>query len=306
MTASKIIEESMKEYFAGNYEGTLEYLKNSYDENFPNSLIDNIQFGVLAKLGRVEEALEVLERAIQVHGFWYSPTILENDADLNNIRDTEKFKTLLAICKYRHENHRYATPFMEIHPSNSDELFMMLHGNEQALEDLRARFNQDTMPGQFIVFPRASEQVMSDQFIWNDFERSEQELIKHYQYLLDTYPLDPDKTIAGAFSAGGTVLLENIINGSMKVKRLILIEPWLPRFDQIKDRLGVLKDLDIRIYLISGDVNVRLFETAKTLAYYLSLASVTFEFKIYEGMPHQIPDDIAEIFPAIKQFLFAE
>ena len=303
MKNSKIVEGSIQLYTQGKYQETLDYIKKHYDKLQPDVVVDNILICTLSKLGKADEAINELDRSFMKEGFWCMPEMLEKDPDLANISNHSKFKEVIKICKERYENHRFEEPYMEMNESDSDELFMMLHGNQQPLEELQDRFNKETMSKQFIAFPRASEQVMSGIFIWNDFDRSKAEVARHYISLFENYKLDPEKAICGAFSAGGTVLLENVIEGKMNVKKLLLIEPWLPRFEEIKDKLVILKKLGIRVYLISGDINKPLYEMAKTLAKQFEEIGIPYQFKVYEGMRHQIPEDIADLFPFIRQFL---
>ena len=302
MNKNDIMKQCMELYTKGNFQESYDYITNATKDMSPHSGFYNIRYCLASLLGNKELAMTLLKEAIIDCDFWYGSDILLQDADLEVLRSHKDFSKVLEINNKKAEHNRFVDSYREDVDSTSNQLLIALHGNMQSLETLKHTINQDTVPNTKISYIRASQQRMANAYIWNDFNRSVDEVSTHYKALKEKYSItDKDITIS-TFSASGTVVLNSVIEGHITAKNLIFFGPWLPELDQVKDKISVLKDNNINVYVACGELDNVCLGMSNKFVEELKRHDVSYRYDVIPNLAHDLPKGFQNYYKKIKQF----
>jgi len=293
MTYTTLLNDALQLY----REEHLDEAYNLITENMDNfkaieSQLYNFRYAILAKQGKTSEALELFREAVMDKMLWYDYDYLMHDDDLKLLYNHPKFITLADICKERSEKYKHVT-IGKLHIQNKKDtqqpLLMALHGNEENYQVIKDVWAQESTKDILITYPESSVAAFANAYIWNNPTDRCKEIKVHFDYIKNQHNITDDIIISG-FSAGAGVALESIINGAIPANKLVLLSPWLPNLEHIKEKLYLLKDT--KVFLACGDKDTNCFNMMNQLASYLDDLNIPYKKEIFKDKVHEYPEDM--------------
>lgn len=308
MSYNSLLDMSLEIYLKGKFLEAYYFITENEDGVKGNrAQIYNFRYSFACKAGLEELALDIMKEAVDQEGFWYSYEYLIEDEDLNVLRKFGEFDRLVEVCKEREaqaiDNSR---PEVKITtPTNEEDkysLIMALHGNQESLS-IAEEYWSFTRSDYLLALPQSSQIQVSDGYVWDDLEKSSNELKKHYDEIIKNYSIDVENTIIGGFSAGARAALYSTLHDMISAKGLIFIGPWLPEIHEWKQLLSKLKEKGIRSYIICGDRDNDCLDCTKRFVELLKEEDVPHEFKLIEGLDHAYPSNYEEVLKAALEYI---
>jgi pimeloyl-ACP methyl ester carboxylesterase len=254
-------------------------------------------------------AMDLLRESVIDKGYWYSAEHLGDD-DLEALRPRPEFQKLVEMCSKREmEASQKAmsdmvliSPRSPIHATKAP-LVVALHGNQLNIQTTRLDWGGDSFSDCFIALPQSSRAVCSGAYSWVDPATGVQEVKHHMDSIFRRHDVDRDQVILGGFSAGARVALHLILKGSVKVRGVILLAPWLPDLVALEPMLPVLQSEGTKAYLICGDKDTDCFDSSNRLAESMETNDVPFRYCVVNGMGHCYPSDFDQQLRKARSFI---
>jgi predicted esterase len=282
------------------YAEALEYIQENA-ARFPQHRAQtyNWRMCVLALMGQRQQAVDLLEEALD-QGIWWSEPVLTEDEDLANLQDLEEFQNLVARSEAMHARASSSAPRSPLGfpPEDSAEkpypVLLALHGRNSYASFEAPYWQSVTQQGWFLGMPRASELIDNEHASWDDTPTAVQEVHRQYRQLLRSYPLDPDRLVLGGFSQGAGLAIRLSLTGALPAEKWIAVAPWLPDAEELATTLpdSVRSPLG-RGYVILGEDDP-LTEQFPTIAQLLDACGVDYEVERVPGLGHMYPDDFEQ------------
>ena len=293
MTYIRLLNQALTLYKEERYQDAIELI-NQYGHTVGGNIaqIYSYLFSMAARAGRNNLALGLMQEAIEVKGFWYSPEYLRSDDDLEPLRRFGMFEQFVEICEEREkEAKRNAKPELRLLSEQGDSIIVALHGNQDS-NDINEPYWRCADRSAIVALAQSSVESFSGGYTWKDSEKGAAELEQHLSSLRDRFSIPPERIVLAGFSAGCNVVLRAILEGKARAGSLLLVGPWLPMLDEWRPRLSVLEGTRVRI--IIGDRDEDCLEGAKKLDSFLDDIGVEHELRLVEGMDHDYPDDLCD------------
>ena len=260
-----------------------DYLKSNLDGCNMTSQIYNYLYCLGALTNDKEGALSWLEEAVYDKNMWYRPEVFL-DEDLDNIRCERRFLDCLDICqkRYAYEKKKAITE-CTYEVKYSDNLFMVLHGNQENMEIAKQKWEYLNYHYGQVEYLQSKDLDSKGIYRWDDTNQ--------VKTTLDKIPWNSFKkrTLCG-FSAGCNAIIESIINDGLECDNLILISPWVPcsleRMDEICECLR-----NKEVLIICGKEDKDCIDNALKLNSYLGNSVGVF----MDGIAHEFPSNFNEI-----------
>ncbi|MBU1020954.1 MAG: hypothetical protein KJ847_07025 [Firmicutes bacterium] len=297
-------------YKKGEIQEAYDYLTN-HQHQVDGSLggIYFYRFLFACELKNKELALEILKKSVDDLDLWfpYQTLIYSEIADIFN--NDETYQRLVDVCKTREEERKYnGKPHLEIFEPKTEflshpKLLIALHGDQQEILGVHDYWNPERFFHHIVAIPEASIVSFSDGHTWSDIKRSLPELKLHYDNLIKEYSIQPKDITICSFSGGTGVVLEAVVNEEIEVKNLIFVAPPLPNLEECKDKLSVLREKGVSVYILCGDLDERFVPVANTFASYLNEANVNYKLHIASNTKHEYPKNFDDVLLDMKEFL---
>ena len=293
MTYTTLLNKAVQLYQGDQLDEAYNLLTDNMD-NFKSieSRLYNFRYSILAKQGKSLEALELFREAVMDKMLWYDYDYLMRDDDLKILYTHPNFITLADICKERSEKYKHVT-LGKLHIQNNKDskqpLLMALHSNAENYQIIKHIWYQKSTQNYLLAYPESSIAAFANAYVWNNPTKRCSEIKTHYEYIKSKYSITNEIILSG-FSAGAGVALESIINHAIPAKKLVLLSPWLPNLEHIKDKLHLLKDT--KIYLACGDKDTTCFNMMNQLATYLDALNIAYKKEIFKDRVHEYPEDM--------------
>lgn len=285
----RTINDTLADYFEGDYEGALERLE-AYQAASPvvEAQILNFWYAIESKRGNGEKALALFKEALEDQGLWYDSAYLLEDEDLETLRKEPDFEALLELNRSRERGAREtAQMLLAKHPSAGEEkgLLITLHGDQLNNRLDRPHWEPASLSGY------AHHQVQSDtlDFAGGHLWSAPPADVEKIAGLVETGGYD--RVVYGAFSSGAGTVLWGLMKGTLEADAVILVAPWAPWLEDHISDFGHLADKGISVTLICGSEDEDCLEHSETLADILEEEGIDYTYHLIEGLDHAFPED---------------
>jgi hypothetical protein len=182
-----------------------------------------------SRLGESEEALQTLEKASK-DGIWWPDQALLMEPDLEPLQSRPEFKAIVGESqRLKQRALSVAKPGVMVltprnfSPEESYSLIIALtprvgHPGEFA-EHWTGALNQ----GFLLAVPHSSQPISSEEYCWDDPERSERDIAWAYRQVQDKYKIDPAKVIVAGFSQGAALAMYLTLNRTFPCRGFIAV-----------------------------------------------------------------------------------
>jgi len=278
-----------RHYLSGDYEAALQVVeKGGRDLDTLWTRVAWWRACLLCLTGRPDEALAVLEAAIAA-GAWWSETMFRRELDLDPIRDLPQFEALVEESESRKHALAAALPGLVVVAAKPENpVALVLHGRAEMIEITLGTWGPAlTSAGWTAVFPESSQHDSVDGPVWDDAERSAEEVFRHLADL-ESIIGDTPVVLAG-FSQGGRRALQLTLD-TTGVRGAILLCPTILRKADIAEIL-LGGDLEpTRLAIITGDRDPAI-DGQRIVAEELASRGHHVHLDVVAGTGHQAPDD---------------
>lgn len=251
-----------------------------------------------ARDGHQELALRLLDEALG-RGIWYGERLLRHSPSWAPLQGAPEFERLAAISLERMAAAEARPLLLTQAPAGSPPelgwpLLLALHGNGDNAARTLAGWGPSA-GGWLLAAPQSSQPMMSGSFIWDDQDLARAEVLRHYQDLYATQPVNPAHVVLAGFSMGGETALRLALEGAVAARGVVLLGPggptmddptrWVPLIEQARER-------HLRGAIILGaDDDPALVAGGETLAALLVERGVPCMLELIPGLAHDYPPD---------------
>ncbi|MCI0393877.1 MAG: alpha/beta fold hydrolase [Chloroflexi bacterium] len=308
LTVKEIEQEYHHLAQAGAYEQALA-LATREAHQFPEHaqrIVYYWRFRMAALLGEAELTLQLLDEALQA-GHWYSG--LEEDSDFALLSGRPEFEHLGQRCRERRaEAMAAAVPVMEtLEPGQAAQpypLLMALHGNNSTVAGFQRHWQTAVAAGWLVGLPQSSQQYGPDNYSWMDWEWSIQEAQQQWRALQSSYPVDAERVVLAGFSMGGGLATYLALSGTIQVRGLVLVAPFLPDPKNMIPHLEARKyGTDLRVYLAASEQDEYCLDVARQLADFLPRYEVACQLEVFSDLGHSFPVQLEQNLPQVLAFV---
>ena len=166
-----------------------------------------------SRLGESGEALQTLEKASK-DGIWWPEQALMMEPDLEPLQGRSEFKVIIAESRRLKQRAllRAKPGVMVLTPRNfSPEerhpLVIALTPRVGHSGEFAEHWNGARNQGFLLAVPHSSQPISSEEYCWDNPERSEHEVAWAYKQVRDKYNVDPAKVIVAGFSQGAALAI---------------------------------------------------------------------------------------------------
>jgi dienelactone hydrolase len=308
---SELANEMFRLYKLGEYQRALAVINRDF-EHFPDQMGRMYFWRVClhSVLGQQEEALYQLQQALDL-GFGYAEEQLRYDSDLKSLQGVPEFERLVARSKEQYAQlaaHVVSTRLV-IPPSHMVSppypLLVALHGNNNSAEWSADYWRSPSELGWLVLLPQSSQPGWdSTTFVWNDEERAERDVERHYDEVHQEYAIDPKREVIGGFSMGGRIALSMALRGVIPARGVIAVAAAVrkdPAEQFPLDRIN--SDAKPRVYLIVGQGDEPFYEPTVALAEHLTAHDIACEVSVYPDLDHAYPLDFSDALNTALDFV---
>ena len=251
----------------------------------------NFLYCLAAMSDHQEEALEWMEEAILQKGLWYRPEVFEDD-DLASIRENDRFRVCEAVSKERYlEALKQAKPLFTLSEKSSDDLIIVLHGNQQNNEISKTYWSKYETRDCQIEYLQSKEVDSHRRFRWNNDGDGP---IQVSDALSRANALSFSRIALAGFSAGCNTILRALVEEKVKVDRLILFSPWMPVVNEaVTEIIESLKASNTHVTLVCGTADQDCLPQCKTFEEEALAKGYDCSIHYIENMGHEYPEDMS-------------
>lgn len=190
---------------------------------------------LLARLERSSAALEVLSQAVEA-GAWWSPRLLETEADLDPLWEEEGYRELLEVMHRRGDEWAPAAAGLYVAGTPGGWPFLGLHGRNQVYEIDAAEMAGSLGQGWEVAIPESRQRVASDGPVWDDYESCRRQVMEVADSL---WP--GRRFVLGGFSQGGRRALQIALASEGRVPAVLAVAPMLLRSREVAEVIEALR-----------------------------------------------------------------
>src|SRR3989442_2069136 len=161
-----------------------------------------------ARIGDSEGALQTLEKASK-EGIWWPDQALLMEPDLEPLQSRPEFKAIIAESQRLNQQALLtAKPGMRVltprnfSPEERHSLIIALTPRAGHRGEFAEHWNGARNRGFLLAVPHSSQPISSEEYCWDDPERSERDVAWTYKQVRGKYNIDPAKVIVAGFSQG--------------------------------------------------------------------------------------------------------
>lgn len=298
-------DEMFELYFQGNYAGAL-VVTERLAQDFPDEMANTAFWRIclLAVDGKSSAALQAMAHALE-DGMWWSEGQLRADRDLASLQGNPEFERMVAICRERHASKGRVSPRLltrEPAGMGPHPLLLALHGrSSRPAKDLR-RWEPAVSMGWLLAMPQPSQLGSPNSYVWDDIERSQQEIVGHYETLIDQHPVDAGRVVLAGFSQGGGLALQMSLEGLLPVRGFLAVAPGKIAADNLDGLIASGPPDGLRGYIVVGDRDER-YPLIKDVQRRVEAAGVPCELDVHPGMGHAYPREFENVLEKALLFL---
>lgn len=300
-------------YGAGKYHEALE-LAFRAREKFPDrNGITSFWIACLqSRLGKREDALQTLEKASK-QGHWWAEQQLLTDTDLEPLRSRPEFKAIVAESqRLKQGTQSTAKPGLLVltprnySPLEKPPLLIALNQRAGYPGDFAEHWTSARNKGFLLAVPHSSQPISSEEYCWDDPDRSERDVTWAYQQVREKYSFDPAKVIVAGFSQGAALAIYLTLNRTFPCRGFIAVaaSDWVaPEIKPANQRdhpseafASFIKTKEVRKLkgvVIMGDRDP-FFSKVKKLVEEMVDRGLNCKIDVVQNLGHEFPDDFAK------------
>jgi predicted esterase len=297
--------EALFQYYReGKYADALavaETLAVEYPEREANTYYWRIC--LYAVTDKKEQALEVFDEALK-RGLWWAEERLRSDLDLDSLQGDPEFERLVTLSEERHM-HATAEPQLFVYQPDGTgpfPLLIVLHARNSSAERDLPFWKFALKHGWVLAMPQSSQPSSPLSFVWDDRDKSMNELEKHLDSLIENYPIDTNKIVVAGFSQGAARAIELVMSDRIKANGFIAVVPGTIDIDELNRWTHSVKTRGV---LISGgrDPRYEMFQQIKEI---FLKRNIPLMFENYPEMSHEFPNDFKTVLRKGLDFILKE
>src|SRR2546425_1499033 len=182
-----------------------------------------------SRLGESEEALQTLEKASK-DGIWWPDQALLMEPDLEPLQGRPEFKAIVGESQRLKQRALLAakpgvmvlTP-RNFSPEERHSLIIALTLRVGHPGEFAEHWNGALNQGFLLAVPHSSQPISSEEYCWDDPERSEHDVVWAYEQVRDKYNIDPAKVIVAGFSQGAALAMHLTLNRTFPCRGFIAV-----------------------------------------------------------------------------------
>ena len=220
-------------------------------------LTTNWRMCMLAETGQTERALAIFKESVD-QGIWWMEPVLREDPDLASLQGLPEFETLVETCKVlEQEALNRARPELVVLEPAGDwprpyPLLVVFHGYAGSAKDTLIEWQGLADQGWLVAAIQSSQPVGFNAYAWSDTGRALADAGQSYQRLVENYPVDPQRMVAGGFSQGGGLAIRMALQETFPMNGFIAVAPWLAEAEAMGAQLAGPSPRRSRGYLVLG------------------------------------------------------
>jgi predicted esterase len=276
-----------------------------------------------SRLGESEEALQTLERASK-DGLWWPDQALLMEPDLEPLQSRPEFKTIMAESQRLKQRALLTTKpgVMVLTPRNfSPEerhpLIIALTPRVGHPGDFAEHWNGARNQRFLLAVPHSSQPISSEEYCWDDPERSEHDVAWAYKQVTDKYNIDPAKVIVAGFSQGAALAIYLTLNRTFPFRGFIAVaaSDWVAPEDKPANQrdhpseafASFIRAKDVRGLkgvVIMGEKDAFLSKI-KMLLEGMVGRGLNCKFDVVQNLGHEFPGDFESRLESATNFLLS-
>ncbi len=283
------------------------------ERKFPDKL-GEISLGVAcinARMGRIDEAVRTLERAMS-EGHWWSKSELLRIPALSSLRERPDYAAFVEKCvSLQGEREASLRPELLVFaPRDTSTLrtaMIALHGRGETAQICVPYWKPAVSMGVLLAVPGSSEPFRSEGLCWDDHERARREVANAYTQLRASHGASFDRTIVAGYSQGGELALSLALIQKFPCAGFIAVSPGPFGKERLEEFTDVLENAAVhglRGYLFSGDKDTTCPMTKKIHEEMVRMG-ITCEFTVEAGLGHAYPIDFERRLVSAAKFVLS-
>ncbi|MEA5012196.1 MAG: hypothetical protein VB100_10820 [Angelakisella sp.] len=299
MTEELLLDTTLDILENNSSEAAYEYLKAQCQNiSCKTSQVYNFLYCLAAVSGSQEEALGWIEEAILEKGFWYRPSVWEDD-DLASLWNDPRFTACRKISDSRFvDAESGAHTLCTWQKATQPRLALTLHGNQQNMQHSRAAWQPLAHLGWQVEQVQSKTLDSYDLYRWEDGGDGGQQLC-HAIAQIPHWSQYQRRMLCG-FSAGCGVILDALALDNFACEELLLMAPWIPAIEKRGPQImELLKLRGIRPIVLCGDKDKDCLPLAQLIAQQAEEAGVSLRLYVLPGLGHCFPSDFEVLLPKL-------
>ncbi len=300
-------QEMMACYERGDYVAALavtERLAAAFPEQ--SARTDFWRVCLLTRLQKVEDALLVLERALET-GMWWSEQTLRSDPDLAPLQGLPEFERLAAICRERHaaaqaESKPILIVREPVKAAKPYPVLIALHAMSSTAEADLPHWEAACPLGWLVAAMQSSQLAWPGAYAWNDRDKGQEEVVGQFASLCERYPVDRSRVLIGGMSQGGALAIRLALNGSLPACGFLAVTPGMIDRQLLTAWADTARGYPVRGYLIAGGRDRR-YEFFKQTCELLPQHGIPCRMEDHPEMGHEFPPDFEKSLTKALSFL---
>jgi predicted esterase len=264
-----------------------------------------------ARMGRIDESMHTLERAMS-KGHWWSKNELLQIPALSSLRERPDFGALVEKCvSLQREREASLRPELLIFPpSNTSTLrtaMITLHGRGETAQVCIPYWKPAVSKGVLLAVLGSSEPFRSEGLCWDDHERAQREVANAYTQLRASHGASFDRTIVAGYSQGGELALSLAMIQRFPCAGFIAVSPGPFGKERLDEFTSVLENAAVhglRGYLFSGDKDPT-YSMTKKIHEEMVRMGISCEFSVEAGLGHAYPIDFERKLVSAVKFVLS-
>ena len=182
-----------------------------------------------SRLGESEQALQTLELASK-DGVWWPDEALLMEPDLEPLQSRPEFKAIVAESRRLKQRALLtAKPGVMVltprnfSPQETYPLIIALTRRIGHPGDFAEHWVSARNGGFILAIPHSSQPISSEEYCWDQPERSEGDVAWAYKQIRDKYNIDPAKVIVAGFSQGAALAMYLTLNRTFPCRGFIAV-----------------------------------------------------------------------------------
>jgi predicted esterase len=302
-------QEMMACYERGDYGGALavtERLAAAFPDQ--SARTDFWCICLLARLGRIDDALQVFRKALDAAMWWSEPT-LRSDPDLEPLQGLPEYERIVAVCSKRHAAAQAVSkPVLIVRgttkAAKQSPVLITLHGQGSTAASDLANWEKACPLGWLVAAMQSSQMAWPGAYAWNDREQAQEEVVGQFENLCAQYPVDRSRVIIGGFSQGAALAIRLTLNGSIPARGFLSVTPGMIDRQLLTGWADTARDHAVRGYLIAGSQDRR-YEFFKQTCEILPEHGISCRMEDHPELGHEFPPDFEKSLKKALRFLLS-
>ncbi len=261
---------------------------------------------LLARLRKIDNALQVFGNALD-GGMWWSEPTLRSDPDLEPLQGLPEFERMAAVCRERHAAAQAESkPILIVRePAKAAKpypVLIALHAMSSSAEADLPRWEAACKQGWLVAAVQSSQLAWPGAYAWNDRDKGQEEVVGQFAELCARYAVDRTRVIVGGMSQGGALAIRLALNGSLPARGFLAVCPG--RIDPLllAEWAAARREVPLRGYLVAGGKDPR-HEFFRQVCETLPQHGVPCQLEDHPELGHEFPPDFEKTLEAGLKFL---